>query len=98
MSTCPDCIAVEAQIKGNGNFEIIDIGEHVRNLKEFLALRDKSPFFEKVRQKGTIGIPCFILENGDITFNPAHVGLERRERPSEPKPEAPVCNIDGSGC
>ena len=33
MQTCPDCEYVEKQVEGNPNFEVIDIGKHVRNLK-----------------------------------------------------------------
>ena len=33
METCPDCEYVEKQVEGNPNFEVIDIGKHVRNLK-----------------------------------------------------------------
>ena len=47
MDTCPDCTYVEAQVKGNDRYEIIDIGQHVKNLKAFLKLRDHSPAFEK---------------------------------------------------
>ena len=38
MQTCPDCEYVEKQVEGNPNFKVIDIGKHVRNLKEFLKL------------------------------------------------------------
>ncbi|MGM9741506.1 MAG: hypothetical protein ACI3ZC_00400 [Candidatus Cryptobacteroides sp.] len=31
MSTCPDCFEVKSRLTGNPDFEIIDIGEHVRN-------------------------------------------------------------------
>ena len=46
MHTCPDCEYVEKQVEGNPNFEIIDIGKHVRNLKQFLDLRDSHPAFD----------------------------------------------------
>ena len=36
MQTCPDCEYVEKQVEGNPGFEVIDIGKHVRNLKQFL--------------------------------------------------------------
>ena len=36
MKSCPDCSFVDEQVKGNGRYEVIDIGEHVRNLKAFL--------------------------------------------------------------
>ncbi len=40
-ATCPDCSEVKARLSGNPDFEIIDICLHVRNLKEFLSLRNK---------------------------------------------------------
>ena len=54
MSTCPDCFEVKARLSGNQDFEIIDIGEHVRNLKEFIRLRDTSPAFDTVKANGSI--------------------------------------------
>lgn len=61
MSTCPDCTYVEKQVEGNSNYEIIDIGRHVRNLKEFLKLRDSHPAFAAAKRLGIVGIPCFVL-------------------------------------
>ena len=40
METCPDCTYVEEQVKGNNQYEVIDIGQHVRDLKAFLRLRN----------------------------------------------------------
>ena len=70
MQTCPDCASIKQQAQGDTRFQIIDIGEHVRNLKQFLALRDTNPAFDKVRQRGSVGIPCFVLEDG--TIRPIH--------------------------
>ena len=61
MSTCPDCTYVEKQVEGNSNYEIIDIGRHVRNLKEFLKLRDSHPAFAAAKRLGIVGIPCVVL-------------------------------------
>ena len=47
MNTCPDCIYVEEQIQGDDRYEIIDIGSHVKHLKEFLRIRDNSPVLMK---------------------------------------------------
>jgi len=44
MQTCPYCEYVEKQVEGNPHFEVIDISKHVRNLKQFLDLRDNHPF------------------------------------------------------
>ena len=96
METCPDCTFIKEQVKGNDKYEVIDIGAQARNLKEFLQLRDSNPAFDRVKEKGTIGIPCFILEDGTVTFRPAEAGLERRPR-TEPVAGA-ACNLDGSGC
>ncbi|GAB6975702.1 hypothetical protein [Prevotella falsenii] len=92
MKTCPDCVAVDEQAKGDSRYEVIDIGEHVRFLKEFLRLRDNNPVFAEARAKGYAGIPCFVLEDGTVTLNAEDAGLQTNTN------EAPSCNIDGSGC
>lgn len=94
MSTCPDCTYVEKQVEGNSNYEIIDIGEHVRNLKEFLKLRDRNPAFDVMKRVGAVGIPCFVLDDGTVTLRPEKAGL--RPRPKENAGAS--CNLDGSGC
>ncbi len=93
MGTCQDCINLEEQIKNSDQYEVIDIGLHVKNLKEFLKLRDSNRVFDQVKKTGSIGIPCFILENGDVTLVPEEAGLE-----SKPLTDLSACNIDGSGC
>lgn len=91
MQTCPDCTQVKEQAKDDPRFELIDIGEHVRNLKQFLSLRDSHPAFEKIKRLGAVGIPCFVMEDGSIVFSPAKAGFETT-------PEGPACSIDGKGC
>ena len=93
MQTCPDCTYVEEQVKGNSRYEIIDIGQHVRNLKEFLKLRDHTPVFDAAKKSGAAGIPCFVLEDGTVTLTPEDAGLQSR-----PVSEGATCYIDGSGC
>lgn len=91
MSTCPDCTQVKAQLAGNPNYELIDIGEHVRNLKQFLTLRDGNPAFDDARVHGYVGIPCFVLDDGTVSFSIEDVVLEDT-------PEGASCNLDGTGC
>lgn len=93
MSTCPDCTYAEEQIKESGKYEIIDIGQHVKYLKEFLRLRDSSPAFDEAKKNGSIGIPCFVLEDGTITLSAEEAGLHSR-----PTLQGAACRIDGSGC
>ena len=75
METCSDCTYVEEQVKGNNQYEVIDIGQHVRDLKAFLRLRDHHPAFNEAKSVGAVGIPCFILEDGTVTLNPEDAGL-----------------------
>lgn len=70
MNTCPDCVYVEDQVKGDERYEVVDIGAHVRNLKTFLRLRDASPAFDAAKRVGAVGIPCFVLEDGRVTLRP----------------------------
>ena len=99
MESCPDCIQVKQQYKDNSEYELIDIGQQAKNLKEFLVLRDNHPAFEKVRERGNIGIPCFVKEDGSVI-----ISLKRYEDLSVQKEEAQLfqsgaaCNLDGSGC
>ena len=80
MITCPDCSYLMDQIAGlKDKYEYVEIGEHVLKMKEFLRLRDSDEnveIFKDVKEAGGVGIPCFVLENGTITFNPEEVGLE----------------------
>lgn len=68
MATCPDCSPVIEQLSGNSDYQLVDIGEHVRNLKEFLLLRDAHTAFDSIRGSGAIGIPCFVMEDGSVRF------------------------------
>lgn len=76
MRSCPDCVAVYEQIEGKAGYEVIEIGEHVHNLKEFLRLRDTHPAFDEAKRLGYAGIPVFVLEDGRITLSPSEAGLE----------------------
>ena len=71
--TCPDCSFIEDQIKDNDGVRVVDIGLHVKNLKEFMSLRDSDPVFDSVKNKG-IGIPAFVHEDGTVTLIPKDVG------------------------
>ena len=93
MHTCPDCEYVERQVEGNPDFEVIDIGKHVRNLKQFLDLRDSNPAFDEAKAIGDVGIPCYVREDGSVTLYSKDVGLEPR-----PETMGAACSIDGRGC
>ena len=76
MKSCPYCAHVMKQVEGNPEFKVIDIGEDVRSMKEFLALRDNDPAFDEEKATGDVCIPCYVREDGSVTLMSKDVGLE----------------------
>ena len=67
---CIDCRNFKAIQKNRGfEAEYIDITENTQNLREFFHFRDNEPVFEPVRQRGGIGIPLFVREDGMKTLD-----------------------------
>lgn len=94
MESCPDCIDVKKRYNCNPDFELIDIGKQASNLKEFLTLRDSHPAFVKVRERGNIGIPCFVTDDGSVI-----ISLKKFDESFIPEyAEGAACNLDGTGC
>ena len=60
-------------------------------LQEFIRLRDSSPAFDSVKAAGSIGIPCFVEEDGRISF-------DTEEFVPEGYSSGASCSIDGKGC
>ena len=94
MESCPDCVEVKQRYSNATGFELVDIGNRARDLKEFLVLRDTHPAFVKVRERGNIGIPCFIKEDGTVI-----ISLKKFDDSFKPVyAEGAACNLDGTGC
>lgn len=67
---CIDCRNYKAIQKARGfEAEYIEITEDTAKLKEFLKLRDTEPLFEDIRARGGIGIPLFVDDDGEMTFD-----------------------------
>jgi len=67
---CPDCVECRKDLDAAGvAYEYLDFSQDLRNLKEFLKLRDQVAAFEAVRQAGGIGIPCILREDGSVTLD-----------------------------
>ena len=99
MESCPDCTEVKQLYNDNPDYELIDIGQKVRSLKEFLSLRDNHPAFEKVRERGNIGIPCFVKEDGEVIISLKHYDAAlAAETNSAEYQSGAACNLDGTGC
>lgn len=68
---CPDTVeALDALKKNNVAHTYLDITDDLSNLKAFLKYRDTRGEYESVRQKGGIGIPFFVIDDGaSFTFD-----------------------------
>lgn len=67
---CSNCVQTHALLKAQGiEYEYIDITASVANLRAFLKLRDQREEFAAIREEGRIGIPVFVLENGELLMD-----------------------------
>ena len=98
MESCPDCTDVKALYSNHPDYELIDIGAQARNLKEFLVLRDHHEAFAKVRERGTIGIPCFVKEDGSVYISLKHYDASLVQDIEPLAPQGASCSLDGTGC
>ena len=99
MESCPDRTQVKQLYKDNPEYELIDIGQSARNLKEFMRLRDNHPAFVKVKEKGNIGIPCFVKPDGSVIISLKHYDASIADAAAMPEySSGAACNLDGTGC
>lgn len=67
---CPDCVKCREDLdKACMDYEYLDFSTNLKALKDFLALRDREPAFAAVREKGSIGIPCIVEEDGTVLLS-----------------------------
>ena len=66
---CPDCTRCREDLDRAGVlYEYLDFSENLKNLKEFLILRE-GPLFDEIRMDGKIGIPCILRQDGSVTLS-----------------------------
>lgn len=67
---CKDCVQCREDLDRTGvSYEYLDFAENLLHLKEFLTIRDENALFDAVREKGGIGIPCIVKEDGSVTLD-----------------------------
>ena len=67
---CPDCVKCKDALEKAGvPFVYLSITESLLALKQFLKLRETREEFAPVRQRGQIGIPCILSEDGKLRFD-----------------------------
>ena len=96
---CPDCVACKAAFDADGiSYEFVNITAGMKNLKEFLKLRDKEPVFDEAKSNGYVGIPALLSEDGTITLDWEAYLKERGLSGSTALKTGTACRIDGTGC
>ena len=95
---CPDCRECKANFDANGvEYEFVDINESMRNLKEFLKLRDHLPVFDHSKEVGDVGLPAILAEDGTV-FLDGEGYLAKEGLPVVYKESGQACSLDGKGC
>jgi glutaredoxin-related protein len=93
---CKDCVQAKELLSNYPQIQLDyrSITDDVKTLKEFLSYRDHEELFTSVREKGSIGIPFFILEDGTKTLEVADIiGPEHTVSAQS----GDSCSIDGKG-
>jgi glutaredoxin-related protein len=63
---CPDCMVMKAFLDAHEvRYSFIDVLGSLGKLKMFLKYRDSLAIFDDVRQRGSIGIPFTIVNDGE---------------------------------
>ncbi len=66
---CKDCVDCRRELEEAGvAYAFLDFADHILYLKEFLAMRDSEAVFKVVKEKGSIGVPCIVEENGSVSL------------------------------
>lgn len=94
---CPDCEIAKKNFDYYGiDYEYIDINESLKNLKDFLKIRDSSPLFDEVKEIGSIGIPT-LIDSDEITLDWEGYLKSKGLTPIKEEKKT-FCSLDGKGC
>ena len=67
---CPDCVACCKDLDEAGiAYDYRDFSKDLKNLKEFLKIREENPLFDSIKQEGKIGIPCLVYDDGTVSID-----------------------------
>ena len=95
---CPDCRECKVNFDAHGiKYEYLDICASLKNLHEFLALRDRTPIFDRAKAMGGIGIPALVAEDGSVTLDWEGY-LKARNLPVVYKENGAVCSLGAQNC
>ena len=97
---CPDCRECKANFDAHGiAYEEVNITGSMAELKEFLKLRDSLPVFDPCRERGSVGVPTIVKEDGSIELDWEAL-LKEMGHPVVYKEAAngQMCSLDGKNC
>lgn len=67
---CPDCVECCKDLDASGiHYTFLEFSDNLKNLKEFLKIRDTEPLFDQCKLEGKIGIPCIVCDDGSIKLS-----------------------------
>ncbi|MCI8660706.1 MAG: glutaredoxin [Lachnospiraceae bacterium] len=67
---CPDTLyALNQLVAKKADIDFKNLSASLPDLKVYLAQREGNSLYEAVREKGGIGIPCFVMEDGNTTLD-----------------------------
>jgi glutaredoxin-related protein len=98
-SMCPDCRNCKNNFDKLGiEYEYIDINESLRNLKDFLILRDKEECFVRLKNINDIGIPALVDDDKVFTDWETYLKELGFTNIEYEKSEGKACSVNGKGC
>jgi glutaredoxin-related protein len=70
---CPDCVKAKKVMEENGikdgDYEFVNVTGSMAELREFIYFREaNTEVFEPGRKHRAVGVPCFVLDDGTISF------------------------------
>ncbi|MBQ9179440.1 MAG: hypothetical protein IJ132_01405 [Firmicutes bacterium] len=67
---CEDTVDALAKLDAKGiEYEYVNFIEDTEKLAEFLKIRDTEAIYAPVKERGGIGMPLFIFEDGTMTLD-----------------------------
>lgn len=67
---CKDCVQCREDLdKAGVDYVFLEFNDELKNLKEFLCLRDSLDIFKAVKGNGGIGIPCIVNDDGNVSLD-----------------------------
>lgn len=95
---CIDCVNFKKNLERYGiAYMFVEIFDNLKDMKEFLKLRDQEDVFFSAKENGSIGIPAVVKEDGSITLDWKGVIRELGFEPFQEQKSACSLN-DRSGC